>query len=245
MILIGCHYKGSSTLSESEFFSFAFALAPIWTFTLTDTEDETETNKNGLYRIVQGCSHCSETLTPLNTAAIYWSLSRYLSRSLLVWMYHNRDLSNTYEGQFRVYFSRWFPRSLRFTTRVEWTTCTGCRESSPESSAPSSSVSLTKTNTVTGIKPLGCFFLISRVRVWVADLSFAKGHLYSPCQGWLSLFVCVMGWLNRLKFIGKTNRLTKMLIFTILASFVCFFNFPDRNLIILYKITWKLPFRVR
>ena len=37
----------------------------------------------------------------------------------------------------------------------------------------------------------------------------------------------------------------KMLIFTILASFMCFFNFPDRNLIILYKITWKLPFRVR
>ena len=34
-------------------------------------------------------------------------------------------------------------------------------------------------------------------------------------------------------------------IFTILASFVCFFNFPDRNLLILYKITWKLPFRVR
>ena len=55
----------------------------------------------------------------------------------------------------------------------------------------------------------------------------------------------VMGWLNRLKFIGKTNQLTKMLIFTILASFVCFFNFPDRNLIILCKITWKLPFRVR
>ena len=57
--------------------------------------------------------------------------------------------------------------------------------------------------------------------------------------------VDVMGWLNRLKFIGKTNRLTKMLIFTILASFVCFFNFPDRNLIILYKITWKLPFHAR
>ena len=37
----------------------------------------------------------------------------------------------------------------------------------------------------------------------------------------------------------------KMLIFTILASFVCFFNFPDRNLIILYKITWKLPFCIR
>ena len=31
----------------------------------------------------------------------------------------------------------------------------------------------------------------------------------------------------------------------ILASFVCFFNFPDRNLIILYKITCKLPFCVR
>ena len=31
----------------------------------------------------------------------------------------------------------------------------------------------------------------------------------------------------------------------ILASFMCFFNFPDRNLLILYKITWKLPFCVR
>ena len=26
---------------------------------------------------------------------------------------------------------------------------------------------------------------------------------------------------------------------------MCFFDFPDRKLIILYKITWKLPFRVR
>ena len=42
-----------------------------------------------------------------------------------------------------------------------------------------------------------------------------------------------------LKFIVIDSNflLTKMLIFTILASFVCFFNFPDRNLIILYKIT--------
>ena len=39
------------------------------------------------------------------------------------------------------------------------------------------------------------------------------------------------------KSVRKTNRLTKMLFFTILASFVCFFSFPDRNLIILYKIT--------
>ena len=39
------------------------------------------------------------------------------------------------------------------------------------------------------------------------------------------------------KSVRKTNQLTKMLIFTILASFVCFFNFPDRNLNILYKIT--------
>ena len=37
------------------------------------------------------------------------------------------------------------------------------------------------------------------------------------------------------KSVRKTNRLTKMLIFTILASFVCFFDFPDRNLNILYK----------
>ena len=47
----------------------------------------------------------------------------------------------------------------------------------------------------------------------------------------------VMGRQNRLKFSGKTNRLKISLIFTILASFVCFLNFPDRNLIILYKIT--------
>ena len=46
-----------------------------------------------------------------------------------------------------------------------------------------------------------------------------------------------MGLQNRLKFSGKTNQLKISLVFTILASFVCFFNFPDRNLIILYKIT--------
>ena len=33
-----------------------------------------------------------------------------------------------------------------------------------------------------------------------------------------------------------------MLIFTILVNFVYFFDIPDRNLIILYKFTWKLPF---
>ena len=47
---------------------------------------------------------------------------------------------------------------------------------------------------------------------------------------------------NRLKFSGKTNRLKISLIFTILDNFVCFFNISDRNVIILYKFTWKLPF---
>ena len=47
-----------------------------------------------------------------------------------------------------------------------------------------------------------------------------------------------MSWDDfRLKFIGKTNQLTKKLIFTILDHFVYFSNFPDRNLFILYKIT--------
>ena len=42
---------------------------------------------------------------------------------------------------------------------------------------------------------------------------------------------------NRVKFIGKTNRLMISLQNAYLANFVCFFNFPDRNLIIWYKIT--------
>ena len=52
-----------------------------------------------------------------------------------------------------------------------------------------------------------------------------------------------LSWDDRIGW--KDQSVKKMLIFTILASFVCFFNFPDRNLIILYKITGKLPFRVR
>ena len=43
--------------------------------------------------------------------------------------------------------------------------------------------------------------------------------------------------LNWLKFIGKTDRLKISVQNAYLANFVCFFNFPDRNLIILYKIT--------
>ena len=42
---------------------------------------------------------------------------------------------------------------------------------------------------------------------------------------------------NRVKFIGMTNRFMISLQNAYLANFVCFFNFPDRNLIILYKIT--------
>ena len=67
------------------------------------------------------------------------------------------------------------------------------------------------------------------IRTWN---SFSRFVLWSFCHGMTKLF-------------RKTNWLTKNAIFTILASFVCFFNFPDRNLIILYKIIWKLPFHVR
>ena len=44
-----------------------------------------------LYRIVWRCSHCSEALMPLGTAAIYWYLSRYQSRSLLGPVYTKRQ----------------------------------------------------------------------------------------------------------------------------------------------------------
>ena len=52
----------------------------------------------------------------------------------------------------------------------------------------------------------------------------------------------VLSWddknrLNWLKFIGKTDRLKISVQNAYLANFVCFFNFLDRNLIILYKIT--------
>ena len=45
------------------------------------------------------------------------------------------------------------------------------------------------------------------------------------------------GLTNRLKFIGKTNRLKEMLIFTILANFVHFSCISNRNLFILLKFT--------
>ena len=51
----------------------------------------------------------------------------------------------------------------------------------------------------------------------------------------------VKGWLNWLNFKGNTSRLKEMLIFTILPNFVCFPCISDRNLIILFKFTWKLP----
>ena len=71
----------------------------------------------------------------------------------------------------------------------------------------------------------------------------ARFEIIKPFEHSLFENINVMGWQNLLKFIGKTNRLTKMLIFTILASFMCFFNFSDRNPII--SITCKLPFHVR
>ena len=51
------------------------------------------------------------------------------------------------------------------------------------------------------------------------------------CQG-------LTNWLN---FIGKTNQLKEMLIFTILANFVYFPCISDRNLIILLTLLQKLP----
>ena len=65
------------------------------------------------------------------------------------------------------------------------------------------------------------------------------------CTLWTAISLNVMGWQYRLKFIGKTNRLKislQMVIFTVLANFVYFSYISDRNLIILYKFTWKLPF---
>ena len=52
------------------------------------------------------------------------------------------------------------------------------------------------------------------------------------------------GLTNRLKFLGKTNRLTKLLIlliFTIWNKSVYFFDISDRNLIILWKFNQNYP----
>ena len=87
------------------------------------------------------------------------------------------------------------------------------------------------------------FGIIKMSKMWVDRYVILCYWLFTKKS--IVSVITVMGWQNRLKFSGKTNRLKISLIFTILASFVCFFNFPDRNLIILYKITWKLPFRVR
>ena len=59
------------------------------------------------------------------------------------------------------------------------------------------------------------------VRVVVEIISNTKSNLYHK-------------W-------GKTNQLKEMLIFTILANFVYFPCISDRNLIILFKFTSKLP----
>ena len=49
------------------------------------------------------------------------------------------------------------------------------------------------------------------------------------------------GLTNWLRFIGKTNRLKEMLIFTILANFVYFPCISDRNLFILLNLLQKVP----
>ena len=53
--------------------------------------------------------------------------------------------------------------------------------------------------------------------------------------------VYCQGLTNRLNFKGKTSQLKEMLIFTIFANFMCFPCISDRNLMILFKFTWKLP----
>ena len=45
-------------------------------FTLPDTDTDTDTEKNGLYKIVWRCSHCTETTMLLSTVAIYRSWCR-------------------------------------------------------------------------------------------------------------------------------------------------------------------------
>ena len=55
----------------------------------------------------------------------------------------------------------------------------------------------------------------------------ATGCIYPYCHGMT----------KSVKVHKKDQSVNKNANFTILASFVCFFNLPDRNLIILYKIT--------
>ena len=54
----------------------------------------------------------------------------------------------------------------------------------------------------------------------------------------MNILTCVcQGMTKSVKVHGKDQSVNKNAYFTILASFVCFFNFSDRNLIILCKIT--------
>ena len=54
--------------------------------------------------------------------------------------------------------------------------------------------------------------------------------------------IIVMGWQNWVKFIGKTNQLKISLQNAYFYYFMYFSDISDRNLIILYKFAWKLPF---
>ena len=51
----------------------------------------------------------------------------------------------------------------------------------------------------------------------------ARTALYKAENGFLVFVMGWLNWLNWFKFTGKTNQLTNMLIFSILASFVYFF----------------------
>ena len=74
------------------------------------------------------------------------------------------------------------------------------------------------------------------------------GHLLHN-KIWRSLgntlmYINVKGWLNRLNFKGKTNQLKVPLQNAYFYYFGQFRIFPfisDRNSIILFKFTWKLP----
>ena len=65
---------------------------------------------------------------------------------------------------------------------------------------------------------------------WILVTTEMFGIISEYVKGWLN-------WLNRLNFIGKTNRLKEMLNLTILANFVYFPCISDRNLSILLKFT--------
>ena len=91
-------------------------------------------------------------------------------------------------------------------------------------------------------KDFGMMIIITFQYCCIVFLVSLKLQIHFRDRYFLRTYFYCHGMTKSVKVHRKDQSVNKN---AILASFVCFFNFPDRNLIILDKITWKLPFCVR